>query len=134
MVIVSTTELPATANEHKYLKSILPFERTKNWEIANQAYLTASQKWSRSLGAHMGLGNTYYHLAESSQAEKAYRKTIALDQEHAPAHNNLAQVLLEKNKLEEALLHARRAVELGGAYSATYSKTLKDIEKRIGQN
>ena len=81
----------------------------------------------------MGLGNTYYLLAKSDDAEKAYRKAIALDPEHAPARNNLAQVLLERNQLNEAEHHARRAVQLGGAHASTYKQTLEQIRKKAKQ-
>jgi tetratricopeptide (TPR) repeat protein len=51
------------------------------------------------------------------QAEAAYRKAIALKPEYAPAHNNLAHILLRGGHLEEALALLTRAVTLAPDYA-----------------
>lgn len=134
VIVSSADELPITANEKNYLMAILPFERSRQWRTANRAYRTASKKWPDSLGAHMGLGNTFYHLAKPGKAEQSYRKALLLDHDHAPAHNNLAQVLLETNRFDEAKQHALQAVRFGGPYVDVYARTLAEIEKRIRGN
>jgi tetratricopeptide (TPR) repeat protein len=134
VVVTAADEVPKTANEKNYLMAILPFERNKQWQTAKQAYRTASKKWPGSLGAHMGLGNTFYHLAQLGKAEQSYRKALLLDHDHAPAHNNLAQVLLETNRFDKAKQHALQAVRLGGPHVDVYAKTLAEIEKRVRGN
>jgi hypothetical protein len=134
VVVTSPDELPITANEKNYLMAILPFERDRKWRTAKRAYLAATKRWPDSLGAHMGLGNTFYHLAQLGKAEQSYRKALLLDHDHAPAHNNLAQVLLETNRFDEAKQHALQAVRLGGPHAVIYAETLADIEKRIRGN
>ena len=128
IVVVRPGAVPVTAKETDYLKTILPFEQQGRWQIANTAYRAALARWPHSLGATMGAGNTYYQLGKKSDAERAYRAALTIDTNHAPAQNNLAQVLLEKNKLKEARAHAQQAVALGGPMRSSYEKTLMEIE------
>lgn len=128
MIVVKTTEIPVTANEDKFLRTILPFEQTQHWNIAAQAYTTAANKWPGSLGANMGSGNSYYSLKSYSKAILYYRKAVAIDPEHAPAHNNIANALLEIGKTKEAEEHARIAVNLGGPHLPAFKETLENIQ------
>lgn len=131
IVIVAASELPATAREQPYLRSVLALEQSGKWRVANRAYTTAGRRWPDSLGAAMGLGNSYYHLQKKQLAEQAYRKALGLDPHHAPALNNLAQVLMEQNRLTEARSYAGKAVDLGGDRLTVYQSTLGEIEKRL---
>jgi tetratricopeptide (TPR) repeat protein len=133
MVITHPAKVPITATEAGYLKAVLPFEQTGKWKTANTAYQTAAKRWPQSLGAVMGTGNTFYRLGKTSDAEQAYRAALKLDIEHAPAHNNLAQVLLERRQLKEARAHARQAVAIGGPMSDAYQQTLNEIEQELGR-
>jgi len=78
----------------------------------------------------MGIGNCYYALGELEYAETAFRKTTGLHPESGPAFNNLAQVLFELGKKQEALAAARKAVSLGGPLRSVYQKTLKEIQSK----
>lgn len=128
MIVVKPTEIPTTADEDKFLRTILPFEQSQRWNIAVQAYSTAADKWPGSLGAHMGSGNSYYSLKNYSKAILYYRKAVAIDPEHAPAHNNIANALLDVGKTKEAEEHARTAVTLGGPHLPAFKETLKKIQ------
>ncbi len=130
MVVLKAGELPTNANEDKYLRTILPFERAQRWDIAVQAYTTAANKWPTSLGAQMGSGNSNYSLKKYSRAISYYRKSIAIDLNHAPAHNNIANALLDTGKIKEAGQHAMAAVKLGGPYLAAYKQTLEKIQQK----
>ena len=46
------------------------------------------------------------------------------------ALNNLAQTLLDRGKIDEALLVAQRAVELGGPMLAAARATLEEIREK----
>jgi tetratricopeptide (TPR) repeat protein len=46
----------------------------------------------------------------------------------ADAYNNLAQVLLEQGRKQEALEAAQRAVAIGGPMREVYESTLKEIQ------
>jgi tetratricopeptide (TPR) repeat protein len=60
-----------------------------------------------------------------------YRKALASDPLHAPARNNLANVLLEQGCRTEALREAKTALETvppGGDFHAEIAATLEQIE------
>ena len=48
----------------------------------------------------------------------------------ADAYNNLAQVLLEQGRKQEALEAAQKAVAIGGAMREVYESTLKEIQSK----
>jgi len=131
MIVVRPGEIPITATEDNYLKAVLPFEQGKNWQTANAAYRAAAKRWPKSLGATMGVGNSYYQMAKIADAERAYRAALVIDRAHAPAHNNLAQVLLERRQLTEAISHAQQAVSIGGPYTDAYRQTLNEIKRAL---
>lgn len=130
MVALKPGELPTNPNEDKYLRTILPFELAQRWDIAVQAYTTATNKWPTSLGAHMGRGNSNYSLKKYSRAISYYQKAIAIDLKHAPAHNNIANALLETGKINEAAEHTQTAIKLGGPHLAAYKQTLEKIQQK----
>ena len=131
MVVTNPTEVPITATEANFLMTILPFEQARKWSTANTAYRAAAKRWPESLGAAMGTGNTYYQMGKKADAEQAYRVALTIDSNHAPAHNNLAQVLLERHRLIEAQEHARQAVAIGGPLRESYQQTLNEIEQQL---
>jgi len=129
MIAVKPTEIPTTANEDNYLRTILPFEHARRWNVALQAYTTAANKWPNSLGARMGSGNSFYALNKFTQSITYYQKALVIDPNHAPAHNNIANALLETGKLKEAEGHANSAIKLGGPYLAEFKQTLLKIQQ-----
>lgn len=51
--------------------------------------------------AHVDLGVTLAARGENSDAEASYRKALSLDSQHAEAQHNLAQILLQSERLGE---------------------------------
>lgn len=130
IVVLPADRLPATATAESYLRSVVNLENTKQrWQLANTAYRTALKRWPNNLIAQMGLGNTAYQLTDLNTAEQAFKNAVHDHPNEAAAHNNLAQVLLEKEKLDEAEKQARRAMELGGPHLESYHATLADIQR-----
>jgi tetratricopeptide (TPR) repeat protein len=128
-------QLPAVPYALPYLQAITGLERTGHWLSASKSYQAAVKQWPDNPIAWMGLGNSRYALEEVSAAEQAYRQALTLDAGYAPAHNNLAQTLADQERWQEAEIHARKAVKLGGAHQATYRQTLDHIilEKNLTQ-
>jgi tetratricopeptide (TPR) repeat protein len=79
----------------------------------------------------MGLGNSYYAIKELTRAESAFRAATARYPQAAPAYNNLAQVLLDQGRKQEALAAAQKAVSLGGPLVSVSKKTLQEIQSKI---
>lgn len=127
LVVLKPGELPMNADEDNLLRTILAFERAERWNIALQAYLAVARKWPDSLGAQMGSANSHYSLRQYSQAILFYRKALALDPAHAPAHNNIANTFFDLGKRKEATRHAQIAVKLGGPHLDIYKQTLDKI-------
>jgi hypothetical protein len=128
LLVLSPRDLPATARENPYLQAVLGLEKARQWGAAVEGYETALRRWPGSLGALMGLGNSLYGLGKLKRAETAFREASRLHPASGAAFNNLAQVLWEEGRQEEALRAVRRAVALGGPQATIYGDTLKEIE------
>jgi tetratricopeptide (TPR) repeat protein len=128
LVVLPTGRLPASADEHSYLRAVLGLEQAGQWEGAEKAYKGALDRWHSSLGAHMGLGNCRYRLGDLLGAEQAFRQVAETYPGSGAAFNNLAHVLAEQGRYAEALEMATRAVALGGASKSLYLQTLREIQ------
>ncbi|MBW2428994.1 MAG: PA2778 family cysteine peptidase [Deltaproteobacteria bacterium] len=131
LMVLEPTQVPVLANENEYLQAVLGLEKSNHFDDAVTGYQTALGRWPRSLTALMGLGNSYYALGDMKGAEYAFRKATELYQQSAPAYNNLAQVLFEQGRKQEALAAAQRAVDLGGPLKSISEKTLQEIQSEI---
>jgi len=120
--------LPVTATERTFISAVLGLEKAGQWQTAVEGYKTALARWPDSMGAHMGLGNSYYALGDNGAAEAAFREAVRRFPNNGSAFNNLAHVLWERERRQEALEAAWRAVELGGPLVNTYRKTLEQIQ------
>jgi cytochrome c-type biogenesis protein CcmH/NrfG len=98
---------------------------------AIQGYTTLLQTWPDNMTALIGLGNAYYAAADLTSAEAVLRRAVQTDPANPIAHNNLAQVLFETGKRNEALQQALRAVEIGGPLEAVFRQTLEEIKSAV---
>ena len=128
LVVLPTTQLPASAGEKSYLEAVLGLEQAGQWEGAFRAYTAALERWHHSLGAIMGLGNSHYAMGDLIMAEQVFRQATEFHPQSGAAFNNLAHVLAEQGRYPEAIQMARRAVYLGGANESLYRQTLYEIE------
>ena len=131
LMVLDPRQVPVTANENKYLQAVLGLEKSRHFDAAVAGYQTALSRWPRSLPALMGLGNSYYALGDIKSAERAFRKATELHHQSAPAFNNLAQVLLEQGRKQEALAAAQKAVYLGGPLKSVSEQTLQEIQSAM---
>jgi hypothetical protein len=129
LLVLPPSRLPATAQEKEWLDGAVGLERAKQWAAAEQAYTTATGRWPKSRDAWIGLGNARYSLDNAQGAAEAFRKATEVSPDSGIAFNNLAFVLDELGRREEALKAARKAVSLGGPQVETFRQTLSDIEK-----
>ena len=107
-------------------------ERTGKPEFARNSYLAALVRWPGNLAARIGAGNTAYRMKRLDEAEKDFRQAVQDHPGSVAALNNLAQVLADLGRYEEALPVARRAVSLGGSLADIAKETLKAIEDKTG--
>ena len=76
----------------------------------------------------MGIGNSKYNLHELDSSADAFYRATQLQPENGLAYNNLAYVLAEQGKRNEALSTAQRAVDLCGPFQDTFRQTLDEIK------
>jgi tetratricopeptide (TPR) repeat protein len=133
LLILRSDQLPAAAKKDLFLKAVLGLEEAQQFRAAADGYRTALAKWPGNLTALIGIGNCHYALNEPKKAEMAFRKAIRLHPESGPAFNNLAQILFEQGRKQEALSAAKKAVSLGGPMQSVYHKTLEEIEGSNGR-
>jgi tetratricopeptide (TPR) repeat protein len=126
MVALPPQRLPVTAAADTYVAAVVALERL-DAAAARQAYAAALARWPDHLLAEIGLGNTAYAARDLAAAEAAYRRATNDHPQAADAWNNLAQVLFELRRTDEAQSAAERAVALGGPRLASYQATLKAI-------
>ena len=128
LVLLPPDTLPVATNEIEVLRAAAGIERAGRIEAAETAYATISTRWPTSFPALMGLGNTRYARKDPAGAETAFRQAIAAQPEAAaPAWNNLAYVLVELGRKDDAIAAAQAAVSLGGTDSENYQATLKEL-------
>ena len=125
MLALKPGQLPATAEPQAYTAAAATLERT-DARGAQQAFAAALQRWPDDRAALLGAGNTAYALGQRDAAARAYRQAVHKHPDFADGWNNLAQVLLELNRRQEASQAIARAVALGGerlpAYLALQAK------------
>ncbi len=126
-VVLPPSRLPATARKPAFVEAVVGLERARRPEAAAQAYEAALARWPASADILIGLGNSRYASGDLAGAEDAFRKAVAADPGAAPALNNLAHVLAESGRREDAAAAARRALALGGPLADTYRATLAEI-------
>lgn len=127
LVVLPPDRLPATGDEAAVLSAAAGLERAGRLPEAGTAYDAVLRRWPGSLGALIGSGNARYAVGDLDGAETAYRAVLEHHPGAAAAWNNLADVLAARGARDEALIAARRAVDLGGPHAEVYRRTLEEI-------
>jgi tetratricopeptide (TPR) repeat protein len=127
LLVLPPDRLPATAEETRLLESLTALEGARRPEAAAAGYRAALERWPGSLTAMMGLGNSLYAVGDLEGSAQAFRRAAENHPESGAAFNNLAHVLGQLGRRNEALAAALRAVALGGPLKETYEKTLLEI-------
>lgn len=126
-VVLDPDAAPLAVRETEALRAIAVFERIGAPDVAARAYGAALGRWPRSLAAWIGLGNSRHALGDRQGAAAAFRRAAEIHPDSPEALNNLAHVLAELGRREEALAAARKAVALSGPERAIFRRTLEEI-------
>ncbi len=132
LLTLSPQQFPATAREEVYLKAVIGLEQTERWTEVQQAYVHATDRWPHNETAWIGLGNSRYALKNLAGAERAFRSAVDAAPRSGAAYNNLAHVLMELNRQEDALEVINQAIRLGGPLAEVFQKTRTEIQQRSG--
>jgi len=130
LVITPLEQVPATADETRYLGAIAELETQQHFAAAALAYTAALARWPDSMAARFGLGNSRYGLGEFAQAEQIYRALLAQQPKLGAAWNNLAMSLLEQQRWDDAQDAAQHALSLGDTSEEAARTTLAEIRAR----
>ncbi|MGD2096730.1 MAG: PA2778 family cysteine peptidase [Desulfobacterales bacterium] len=128
LLVLPPDRLPATVQEQLWISAVVGLEKARQWPAAVKGYQIALHCWPQSFSAYIGLGNSYYAMGELASAADVLNSATARFPHQGVAFNNLAQVLWEQGKKQEALKAARRAVKLGGPHVEQFKKTLDEIQ------
>lgn len=126
-VVLPPDELPVTAEPVALFQALAALQETGQQDTAAAGYEAALQRWPEDATLLMGAGNLRYALGDKDSAFALFQQLAAQHPESAPAHNNLAQLLMERGDYTTALVHAQQAVALGGDFAAVYQATVDEI-------
>ena len=132
MIAVPPDRVPVTATEARYAGAVIALEKIGQARNAQIAYNAMLKRWPGSLAGLMGRGNTAYALRDLETAESSFRQATQSHPDAVAAFNNLASVLAERRKFDEALEAAEHAVNLGGPLLPDTEATLAEIRQKAG--
>jgi peptidase C39-like protein/tetratricopeptide repeat protein len=130
MVAMPPERIPTTAQEGRWLDSIIAFERTNR---SQSAYASFLRRWPDNINAAIGLANAHHAAGDFRAAEKVLREAERRDPNSVVVLNNLAQTLSDQGRNEEALPLVERAAAAGGPFSSQVKKTREAILGRLGR-
>jgi len=131
MVALPPERIPATADEAGWLNSVIAFERLNDFQKNKTAFTAFLQRWPDNLTAAIGLGNAHHAAGELLQAEAVLRQAARRDPPSAVVLNNLAQILSDLGRNEEALPIIERAAAQPEKFSEEIAKTRATILERL---
>jgi Flp pilus assembly protein TadD len=117
---------PADPNA-KALRAAVQLEDEGKFALAAQGYRDILTRDPNHLIAWTNLGNAEMRLGRTTAAEEAFRKALAIQPDAADALNNLAWLLYEQKRVEEAEPLARRAAATQAPDAWTRLDTLARI-------
>lgn len=120
---VYVIEDPLTASQHIDLGYI--YESQEKYVLAEKEYRAAIQKQKNWSAPYFNLGNIYFKMRDLAKAEEYYREAIARDRVNSDAMNNLAYVLCEQGRYEEAKKWIDQALSINA------KEEYLDTQKRI---
>jgi Flp pilus assembly protein TadD len=82
---------------------VYDFEKTGDSSGAIRTYKSALTRWPEDTDILFALANAEYTVSNFAEAEKDYRKLLALSPAHPLALNNLAMVLCRTHRSDEGL-------------------------------
>jgi Tfp pilus assembly protein PilF len=120
---------PLTAEQHNDLG--VAYEQKGDFDLAGKEFEKAIKKNKDWVIPYLNLGHLYYRQNKLDQAEATLREGLRLKGDHPDLLNNLAWVLMEKGRLEEAKALIDRAIAIED--KEEYQDTRQEILQRMNE-
>lgn len=117
---------PLGAKEHNDLGVI--YEKKGKFELAEKEYKKAIEKDRNWYVPYFNLANLYYKQRDIEKAIEFYKLALEKD-ENADVLNNIAYVLYEAGRYQEALYYIEKAITMDkkDEYIDTYNKIIQKV-------
>lgn len=130
MVATPPERVPVTAEVGRYTEAVVAMARVSPPVRAKAAYEALLRRWPRTFAAEVGLANTLYALRDLASSEALLRDALAQQPGSVPVLNNLALVVGEQGRIDEALALLAAAERTPGPYEDAIADTRRAIEAR----
>ncbi len=127
-VLLDPGEIPSGADSLRLLDSAAAYENGRHRADALKTYEAAYERWQKDRTVMFAYGNSLYLNDRKDESAEIFYKLTGEYPQEADAWNNLAQILSETGRKEEAVKAAEKAMELGGKNIETYRQTLSEVK------
>ncbi|MFZ1623561.1 MAG: PA2778 family cysteine peptidase [Gammaproteobacteria bacterium] len=132
VTITPAGRIPATATAAGYIRAVAESENHLSTADIDASYGAALHRWPDDPLVLFASANRDYAGGRLEAAQLTYRRLLELQPDHLAAHNNLANLLIDRGCAAGAQEHAQRALELVKDQSALAS-AVKETAERAGQ-
>lgn len=130
MVAVPPSRVPASAEPSRYTEAVVAMARVSTPQRAKLAYESLLVRWPGTFTAQVGLAGALHALHDFRASETLLREALAQQPASIPVLNNLAMVLGEQGRIDEALTLLEAAEREPGPYADALADTRRAIEAR----
>ena len=131
MVAMPPGRLAATATEDAWMNAVLPMARVADPTSATTAFATALRRWPDNQAAAVGLANQLHAQGDLGPAADVLREARRRHVDSAIVANNLAQVLSDLGRQDEAMAAlGPLATDAGNPYATELRATRELILRR----
>lgn len=132
VTITPPGRIPATATAAGYIRAVTESAAHQPAADIDASYAAALQRWPEDPLVLFASGNRDYAAGRLAAAQTSYGRLLELQPGHLAAHNNLANLLIDRGCAAGAQEHAQRALELAEQDPAL-ATAVQETAERAGQ-
>lgn len=128
-VVSRPSDIPAIVTPLPWLRAAHDLEQAGQQQAASEAYAAGLRRWPDHAGLRLALANRHALEGRTGDAIRVLQGGLAFAPSSALL-NNLAWLLMEAGRYDQAAVHAEAAVALGGPFATQARATLAEIRCR----